>query len=167
LVEFTADIERIVAGLPRAEHVRAAAAAQRGPVALNVGANLFLTSRHTSCDPILRSNEQRIVDGVALDDIWSERALEGPGLIKIDVEGAELDVLRGAREALRRCEYLILEVAVRDIFHGAPRADTVIGRLAEYGFLVDDILEPAHGPRGELYTVDIAFAPERGWLRLA
>jgi hypothetical protein len=126
-----------------------------------------VTSRHTSCDPILRTSEQRVVEGITLDDVWSERALQGPGLLKIDVEGDELGVLLGAREALRRCEYLVLEVALRDMFHGVPRADAVLGRLAEYGFLVDDILEPAHGPRGELHTVDIAFAPEKSWLRLA
>lgn len=40
------------------------------------------------------------VDIVALDDFIKQRNLQPPKLVKIDVEGAELDVLRGMRQTL-------------------------------------------------------------------
>lgn len=43
---------------------------------------------------------------ITLDEYCKSQGLE-PEVIKIDVEGAELDVLQGARETLRRCRPLI------------------------------------------------------------
>ncbi|MCW3004973.1 MAG: methyltransferase, FkbM family [Conexibacter sp.] len=54
--------------------------------------------------------QERHVPTVALDDFCATRAIE-PDVIKIDVEGAEASVLRGAREILaRRQALLFLEV---------------------------------------------------------
>lgn len=39
---------------------------------------------------------------VAIDDAIAQRGLRPPSLVKIDVEGAEIDVLRGMTETLRR-----------------------------------------------------------------
>jgi FkbM family methyltransferase len=55
---------------------------------------------------------------VRLDDDISEHALPAPGFVKIDVEGMELDVLRGAESTLRSCKpALFIEL------HGADEAD--------------------------------------------
>jgi len=51
-----------------------------------------------------------------LDGYRAERALPAPTLIKIDVEGAEIAMLRGARQTLRECEpLLIVEFHHRDL----------------------------------------------------
>jgi FkbM family methyltransferase len=53
---------------------------------------------------------QDYVDVVTLDEMTSERGI-APTFIKIDVEGAELNVLQGARETIRRYKpTLMLEV---------------------------------------------------------
>ena len=41
------------------------------------------------------------VQSVTLDSLWNEGAIPLPDAMKIDVEGAEYDVLKGAREVLR------------------------------------------------------------------
>src|SRR5205823_2329233 len=50
------------------------------------------------------------VELVALDAFAAERGLEPPGLIKLDIEGAELSAIKGARELIARHRpYLIVE----------------------------------------------------------
>lgn len=55
----------------------------------------------------------RTLDDVAVD-------LSGPLLIKLDVQGAELQVLEGAQKTLQHCEVVQLEVAVLPYNDGAP-----------------------------------------------
>jgi FkbM family methyltransferase len=55
------------------------------------------------------------VPGVRLDTEWRARGMPRVSVIKIDVEGDERAVLRGAREVIRRCRpVLLLEAANGD-----------------------------------------------------
>src|SRR2546421_1492914 len=50
------------------------------------------------------------IELVALDTLAAERGLAAPGLIKLDIEGGELDAIRGAREVIgRERPYLVVE----------------------------------------------------------
>jgi FkbM family methyltransferase len=168
LHEFEDDLKRIVAGLARADYVLAAASDRPGEVRLNVASNAFLTSRRRRLDAeVAALGAQRTVPAITLDEIWRSRALRGPSLLKIDVEGDELAVLAGAPEVLRSCQYLIVEVQIHRFVDGAPGLDVVLARAAELGFALDDLLELGHGPRGNLDVLDAAFVPVAGWLRTA
>jgi hypothetical protein len=63
-----------------------------------------------------------------LDTLIAERGLEPPGLVKIDVEGAEAAVLRGAPELLARRPALIIET------HGAEAERGCADVLAPLGY---------------------------------
>jgi FkbM family methyltransferase len=168
LREFEDDMKRIVAGLAHAEYVLAAASDHSGEVRLNVAFNGFLTSRLQTLDaPVAVIGAQRTVPAITLDEIWRSRALRGPSVVKIDVEGDELAVLEGAREVLRSCQYMIVEVQIHRFVDGAPGLDVVLGRAADLGFVLDDLLELGYGPRGNLNVLDAAFVPLAGWLRTA
>jgi FkbM family methyltransferase len=65
----------------------------------------------------------------------------GPIFLKLDVQGAELDVLRGAMGTLDRVEAILLEASIREYNLGAPRIAEVIAFLAQRGFSVFDIVD--------------------------
>ena len=84
-----------------------------------------------------------------------------PGLIKADVQGYELEVLRGADRALAAAELLLLEVSFRRVYAGSPLAHDVLSFAASRGFRVYDICSYAQRPRDhELTQADILFAKE-------
>lgn len=80
------------------------------------------------------------VDAVKLDDL----DIKGVGFIKIDVEGFELQVLKGAEETVRRDRpVMIIEIEEK---HMKRPLDEAISEIENYGYLafalVDDVLTP-------------------------
>ncbi len=57
-----------------------------------------------------------------------------PDLIKIDVQGAEMDVLKGATQTLRQCNDLILEIPHIEYNKGAPKKEQIIDFVESIGF---------------------------------
>lgn len=75
------------------------------PDSMNTGANFLIGQRsgHASGEPI---------SAVSIDALMVDGALDGADLIKIDVEGMETQVLKGARSTLVRCQpYLFIELS--------------------------------------------------------
>jgi FkbM family methyltransferase len=78
-------------------------------------------------------------------------------LVKIDVQGAELDILNGGSKTIKRSKYLLLEVSTLQYNIGAPLMDQVVGKLKEYEFVIDDILDYQKLSNGSIFQLDILF----------
>lgn len=69
-----------------------------------------------------------------LDDVVINRGYPLPDFIKMDVQGAELDILKGADKCLDYAKDLILELQHKEYNIGAPQKETVIEYLNNKGF---------------------------------
>jgi hypothetical protein len=69
-------------------------------------------------------------------------AVERVGLLKLDVQGYELHVLRGATEVLRRTDAILVEVNYYEHYEGAASFDTVHRFLADAGFALTGVSQP-------------------------
>jgi FkbM family methyltransferase len=86
---------------------------------------------------------------------------EAPVFIKIDTQGYELEVLKGAQKLLPKVDAILLEVAIIEINEGAPLIDEVLAFLRSLGFVTYDILEFHRRPLdGALNQIDILFVRE-------
>jgi FkbM family methyltransferase len=71
---------------------------------------------------------------ITLDDLVVNKFLNLPELIKIDVQGAELDVLIGAEKSLTECKHLIIELRNVEYNIGSPEKEEIINYLQTKGF---------------------------------
>ena len=69
-----------------------------------------------------------------LDSIVEEKKFPYPDLIKIDVQGSELDILKGSKNVLKHVKYLIVELQHTHYNEGAPLCDSTIEYLSSIGF---------------------------------
>lgn len=71
---------------------------------------------------------------ITLDTLVKEKNWPLPDMIKIDVQGAEIDVLMGAMETIKQCKDVILEAQHVDYNQGAPKVEKVIEFMEYLGF---------------------------------
>ena len=79
-------------------------------------------------------NHKVIKKGMRLDTLVKMFNFDKPDLIKIDVQGAEMDVLLGATETLESCNDIILELQTEEYNIGSPKFDEVKAYLESIGF---------------------------------
>lgn len=164
--EYGPFLEAVSHEIPHARVVAAAASDRAGPLVLNVhrdllGSSLFLENEETSVD-----GAPRTVPAVRIDDVVQEHGLEGPYILKADVQGAELKVLEGARELVAEAALILLEVSFFDFFKGGARVEELVGLMSERGFALQDIANLTYRPLdGALAQADFAFLPRSNPLR--
>lgn len=69
-----------------------------------------------------------------LDDVVQYNNFPKPDLIKLDVQGCELDILKGAENTLKTCKDILVELQHTEYNQGAPLKDEVISYLESLGF---------------------------------
>lgn len=68
-----------------------------------------------------------------LDDLMYQHDFTGVNCLNIDVEGANLDVLKGALGLLGQIDYIYIEVQTENVYDGAPLLGSVDNWLAMMG----------------------------------
>lgn len=164
---FRPHLDAIVRAYPTAEYVIAAAAGKPGTVTLNVHPDLVGSSMYLEVEDSPGLNGAPCtVPAVTLDLLCEERAANGPYLLKIDVQGGELDALSGASRTLDETEYAIVETSLFGFFENSVQILDVITFMHARGFALYDIADPNYRPLdGALAQVDVAFVKAHGPLR--
>ncbi|MCH8190311.1 MAG: FkbM family methyltransferase [Chloroflexi bacterium] len=122
LVENEPSLRRVVARYPRAEYVIAAATDKPGKVTINVHPDFNGSSIYLECEDSDVNGVPRTIPAITLDDICKAHGLMGPYLLKVDVQGAELKALCGARKLLETVKAVYLEVSFVPIYRNCPRS---------------------------------------------
>jgi FkbM family methyltransferase len=74
------------------------------------------------------------VETAPLDDLLGGAIPPRPCLLKIDVQGAELDVLAGAEMTLKRVDEVLVECSFVELYQGQALASEVVAHLHARGF---------------------------------
>ena len=73
-------------------------------------------------------------------------------MVKMDVQGAELDVLKGMKKTLKTVKHLILELQNVEYNKGAPLRGEVIDWLESNGFKYVELFSN-QGPDGDYHFI--------------
>ncbi|MES2307862.1 MAG: FkbM family methyltransferase [Verrucomicrobiota bacterium] len=73
-----------------------------------------------------------------LASILNEKGFPVPDFIKLDVQGYELEVLKGCKDLLKTASVVLLEVAVQPCNQGAPSFNEVLDYMNEHDFIPFD-----------------------------
>lgn len=144
-----------------------AASSEKGFTSFNLHPN------HMDGSSILKEVTGKESDGYEIkvstskiDDIVLDENLNGPFILKVDVQGAEINVIGGAEETLKQTEVVILEVSLFKFMKGAPDLFEILDFMKKYGFVAYDILNGFYRPLDNaLGQVDIVFVKENGMFR--
>ena len=99
-------------------------------------------------------------------DAVSARMGEFADLIKIDVQGYELEVLKGATAALPHAAAILAEINLLDIHCDVPLLADIVGWLSDHGFVTFEICGLARRPLDKaMWQADFVFVPTNSPLR--
>lgn len=163
LAEYLPWMEVILAGRP-GRQVITALGARAGEIVLNVDLDTPTRSSALSRTTLTRTTgrvEQRRVPVATLDSLVESLELRPPFGLKIDTEGYELEVLRGATQTLAKTELVIAEVSVLPRFERGYSLLEAIQYLDEVGFEIGQVLTANRDPKGLIRFLDVAFVPKR------
>lgn len=93
-------------------------------------------------------------------------AFERPALCKIDVQGAEMSVLRGMGERIHDVDAILIEASVIATIKNGPEIAEVVAYLHQQGFVVYDVLGGGRRPLDRaLAQLDLLFVKDDSPLR--
>lgn len=121
---------------------RSGVGAESGESQLNVltgskVSNSFLAPERATWDAIEYHTgviEQERVPVVTLDQYCAENNVESVYLIKVDVQGFEIEVLKGAGRILGTTDYVFVEAGIERLYEGAPSFAEVHSEMEKRGF---------------------------------
>jgi FkbM family methyltransferase len=139
--EIHAELAAKCAGDPTIVTVQAAASDRSGSVTLRVSefsqaSSLLRPALTVELYPFTRTVKQIEVEARRLDRIVSDAGLRRDdfNLLNIDVQGAELMVLRGAEKLLAKVEMVNVEVNFDELYEDAAQIEEIDKYLGERGF---------------------------------
>ena len=163
LPDAAARYRRVFAGDANATLFQAAVSPEAGTATMHVSASadssslLPISDRQSELFPGTEEVGVTDVEAGPLSDFVSAAELTAPALLKIDVQGFELEVLRGTGDLLAAFEHVYVEASFEALYEGQALADDVIALMVDAGFAEVGRYNVSVGPEGAPVQADFLF----------
>ncbi|MEE4195469.1 MAG: FkbM family methyltransferase, partial [Anaerolineae bacterium] len=107
--------------------------------------------------PGTAEKETRTIEVKPLDEVIAPGDLQQPALLKLDVQGFEIEVLQGSGELLQLFSFVYVECSFVELYQGQSLAHDVIALLSSAGFKLVGIYNPSYGADGSAVQADFLF----------
>jgi FkbM family methyltransferase len=153
----------VFAGDGRARLVEAAIGPEPGEATIHLSARddssslLPITARQTALFPGTAEAGTATIRVARLADEVGAEELAAPALLKLDVQGFELQSLAGCGDLLLRFAWVYAECSFVELYAGQALADEVIAWLRERGFRLSGVYHMAYDGEGRAVQADFLF----------
>jgi FkbM family methyltransferase len=120
---------------------------------METGSSVFAES-----SPYARSTVKRTTK--RLDSLLADGEYPSVDFLKLDVQGYELEILRGALTALSQSTAVLLEASFIPINRGCPLVAEIISFMDQNGFRLFDFCSQIRRKDGVLWQTDLLFLRE-------
>ncbi len=157
MVEAQPDMEKLLRGVvddfpeKASYHMALLGAAQKDGVEFQI----METGSSVYSEQTTYKRETVELPMIRLDKILSSP--KSPAMMKLDVQGSELDIITGSGGILEPIEVMIVECATLEYNKGAPLISDTISYMNKIGFRPFDIIDLTRGKNGILFHLDIVF----------
>jgi FkbM family methyltransferase len=87
----------------------------------------------------------------------NESDIVSPAMLKLDVQGYELDALRGCESLLHKFDWIYCECSFVELYSGQSLAADVINWLFDRGFTIQGFYNPSYDRDGQAIQADFLF----------
>jgi FkbM family methyltransferase len=163
LAESAPFMQKVVDQHPGSVAVQAAAGRAAGEGQLTVAANLSGSSFTLNA----KIGQARVVPIVTIDDMVARHGFEPPHILKLDVQGWELEALAGAEQTVRDSLLVIAEVSLwaDRKKKGMAELHDMMAWFHQRGLALYDIAQLARRDDGAITEMDLVFCPADSFLR--
>lgn len=123
---------------------------------LPIGQNQSALFPHTGEREVRQASVLPLHEAIDADD------LSPPALLKIDVQGFELEVLKGCRLMLDRFAWVYCECSFIELYEGQALAYEVIDYLSQHGFRLSGVYNMTYDKKGIAIQADFLFVAVTG-----
>jgi FkbM family methyltransferase len=121
---------------------------------------LPVTQRQSSLFPGATEMETRQVNVLPLSQVLGGISIPRASLLKIDVQGLELEVLRGCEDMLQGFSKIYVECSFVELYIGQALAHEVIAFLHQHGFRLTGVYNVCYDSKGIALQADFLFTLE-------
>ena len=153
----------VFTGDARATLVEAAVGPQAGEARIHVSARddssslLPITARQNALFPGTAEAHTATIRVLRLVDALPAADIIAPALLKLDVQGFELQALAGCEDVLGRFDWVYAECSFQELYAGQSFADEVIAWLRERGLRLAGVYNMAYDSDGRAVQADFLF----------
>ena len=108
-----------------------------------------MLQRHKDEFPYTKNESAIKVDSIRLDKFFRNKKLKPPIFMKIDVQGAELDVLESASDYIKNIDVIILEISLVKLYQDTPTFDDLYQYLKIAGMNFVNIVDRLYSPENK------------------
>lgn len=117
-----------------------------------------ITDRQMALFPGTHAVGREQIRVARLDSVLRAEALSAPALLKIDVQGSELEVLHGAADLLARFDWVYVECSYVELYEGQAMCNEIVAVLEAAGFALERVCNLVHDKAGQPLQGDFLFA---------